>query len=123
MPDCCVAGGLLNKLPNPPACAGGCDGDVPNADVDAGLDPPRVLPNNPPPSPPVLAGCAGCDVPPPRLPNKPDVVPVPDCVFVFAPKRLLDAGVPDVGTPEVPGCWPPRLPKSDMFVVVRVRGC
>lgn len=91
--DCCAAGGLLNKLENPPVCAGGCDVDAPpiegNPGVDAGFDAPRAPPN----SPPVLAGCDAPDVPPPRLPNKLGVVP--DCVFVLPPKRLLDAGAPE----------------------------
>lgn len=112
----CVAV-LLNREEKPPVCVCGCEVDVPKSEgvvVAVDFAPPRP-PNRPPPKPPLLAGCVVPDwafeVPPPRLPNKLDVVPI-DAPVVPPnnppPDEPLDAG------------WaPPRFPKSDIAVVLR----
>lgn len=117
---------LLNKLGRPFACVCGCDVDVAppsegKGDADAGFAAPKVPPNRLPPRPPVLAGCdvpeAAPEVPPPRLPNK--LVVVPDVVLAGAPNSDLAAGAPDA--PPEAGCEAPRLPKSDIVMVVETR--
>lgn len=117
---------MVNKEGNPFACVCGCDVDVAppsdgNGVVDAGFAPPRAPPNRLPPKPPVLAGCdvpeAAPDVPPPRLPNKLGVVP--DAVLVAVPNSDLPGVAPDA--PPEAGCEAPRLPKSDMAMVLETR--
>ena len=114
----CDAGLLNNEKPPVCCCDWGCCCEVEAAPanregvvVAAGFAPPRP-PNRLPPRALPLVACVvpdcAFDVPPPRLPNKPDVVP-------------LDAppAVPNNPPPEVPleaGCEAPRFPNSDIVV-------